>query len=151
MRQALVAVVALCVAACTRGGGPYIGYGSRTGLFYGGEASVGLALAHATVGMQSRDLYKYVRFDIYGNMATYETTWGGGGRIGAGYGFGDSKEGGTFAIGGNGGYRFAGRNSCSVGTHAVIAGLELRYAAGETQLVALSRYDGISGGCSIGD
>lgn len=149
MRSLALVAAAVLTSGCAFGGGPYAGYSFKRGVVVGAEASGGLGPLQVAMGAQNVDLFRYIRFDFYGNKAPYRAREGSGGglRVGAGYGSGTNHPGGgVFAIGPNAGYAFVS-NGCERGSHSVVFGLELRYAAGEGQIVAMSRYDRLYNSC----
>lgn len=144
----LASIVASTVTACSIGGGPFVGYGTKHGLVYGAEVGAGVPFGQLTLGMQNHDLVSYLRFDIVAASSAFETDdrVGVGVRVGGGYGWGRSRSGGVFTLGPNVGYALRPL-SCTDWGFLGFSGIELRSVGGETQVVATTRVDGMRKFC----
>lgn len=147
-RDVLAVLTLVSTTACTVGGGPFVGYGTRHGLTWGAEADTGLVIGAGplvTIGAQSTHSLVYVRGDVGTRYTGLWDTWNGygvDGRVGLGYGWSaaraDDSRGMMFVAGGGPGYAIRSDHRC----HAIVAALlsfEVRFSVDELQFVASPR------------
>ena len=134
------------------GAGPIIGLNTH-GAVWGGEASAGLPMGQVSGGYENVEHRGYARLDLGGTYAGWrgipeysgsmsdDEHVGPAARMGFGYGWGD-VDGGVFMLGGGVGFELGRDPDCDHWRAVGSVSVELRYSAGDWQVVLAPRVEG---------
>lgn len=133
------------------GGGPVLGYARSEGFVWGVEVGGGVVGPQAALGYTSVGDLLYARLDLTGNSAGHskdarpDSRFGGGARLGLGYGTSassESKESGRIsALGVNAGYVLSRAGSGCNHTTVAVVGFEIRRGPKSIQYVVTPRVE----------